>query len=397
MTGGVRARDLVQEVALTIAARPGRMLAATVSVFLAAAAYVATSGLSATLAQQVSDRFDAARATEVDAYYQHLASDEPARSCPIEAADAVRRLVGVTAAGEFDVVKSATVTAGADPELATDGILVGATGGAITVIGPRLTAGRVFDDGHVRRSDPVAVLPVQLATALGVTAAGQSINVAGQRLIVVGLFDDVLRRPDMLRAVIVPSSTLAGLQTGRADDAGHTCGLLAATRAGAAAQVAGQLPLALRPDAPETLTVVAPPDPTTFRRTVERPVRLLALALSLAALAIGAASIASTMSASTAARVAEIGLRKALGARAIDIAAQITGESLVVGLVGGASGALAGSYTVIGVALAHGWQPILSLGSVAEVCAVGAALGGLAGLAPAVRAARLPASEALRR
>ncbi|HJQ44647.1 MAG TPA: ABC transporter permease, partial [Jatrophihabitantaceae bacterium] len=217
------------------------------------------------------------------------------------------------------------------------------------------------------------------------------------RLVVIGTFDDVQRRPDMLRAVLVPATTMARLPTGPPDDGQHTCGVIVATRAGAAAQVAGQLPFALRPDAPNSLAVIGPPDPATFRRSVERPVRLLALALSIAALAMGAASIASTMSAGVAARVGEIGLRKALGARSIDIAAQITGESLLVGLTASLVGALVGCYGVIGVALAHNWQPILSLPAVGVACAAGAAIGAVSGLVPAIRAARMAASEALRR
>jgi putative ABC transport system permease protein len=58
---------------------------------------------------------------------------------------------------------------------------------------------------------------------------------------------------------------------------------------------------------------------------------------------------------------------------------------------------LTGCYTVIGVAIAHDWQPILSLTAAARACVAGSVLGGLAGLVPAIRAARMPASEALRR
>ena len=392
----ITVRDLLGEIAVTVAARPGRALAAGFSVFLAAATYVATSGLSATLSQQVTDRFDSARATEVYAFYTRPPIDAGGR-CPAQSLDETGRLAGTVSAGRFDTVRSAIVAGGTDPATTVDLAVVGATSGALAGIAPRIAAGRAFDDGAVGRADPVALLPIHAAARLGVSAPGQSIEIAGRRLLVIGIFSDVARRPETLQSAVVPATTLARLDTGPLDDGQHTCGVLVSTRAGAAVQVAAQLPFAVRPDQPSALTVIAPPDPATFRRTVERPVRLLALAVSLAALLLGAASIASTMSSSIAARVGEIGLRKALGARGIDIALHVTGEALLIGLVGGALGAIGGSYVVIGVALTHEWQPIVSLAAVSIVCAAGAVLGGLAGLIPGIRAARMPASESLRR
>jgi putative ABC transport system permease protein len=392
----VRTVDLLRELVSTIAARPGRALATGIGVALASAAYVATLGLSATLAQEVSDSFDAARATEVDASYlaaPHLAT---AGTCPVEDVANVERLAGVEAAGQYDVVKSDAIANAVDRTYRVNGPVVGATRGTLSVLGVRLTSGRLFDEGQVRRHDPVALVPEHMATAVGVAATGQTLDIGGRRVLVIGLFRDVVRRPDVLAAAIVPYTTLSDLSTG-IDDSQRSCGLIVATRPGAAAQVADQISVALRPDAPEALSVVAPPDPATFRRKLERPVRILSLSLSAAALVVGAASIMSTMTANVSARVSEIGLRKALGARSGDIAVQIIGEALLVGLAGGVAGAMLGGYALIGISIAHSWRPILSLATVGIACASGALLGAGAGLVPAIRAARLPPSEALRR
>jgi len=105
---------------------------------------------------------------------------------------------------------------------------------------------------------------------------------------------------------------------------------------------------------------------------------------------------ASLMLASVSARVGEIGLRRAVGARPRDIQLQFLLETAVTSLGGGILGLAAGlslaqwaanRFTLGGV---FSWQAIL-LGLGAS-----ALTGLLAGVAPARRAARLEPADALR-
>ncbi|MQY36146.1 Macrolide export ATP-binding/permease protein MacB [Streptomyces sp. RB17] len=96
-------------------------------------------------------------------------------------------------------------------------------------------------------------------------------------------------------------------------------------------------------------------------------------------------------------RTGEIGLRRALGARARHVSAQFLAESGTLGALGGLVGTSLGVLTVVGVALARHWTPVLHPGTVAAAPLVGLATGVVAGLCPAWRASRIEPVEALRR
>jgi putative ABC transport system permease protein len=95
-------------------------------------------------------------------------------------------------------------------------------------------------------------------------------------------------------------------------------------------------------------------------------------------------------------RTTEIGLRRSLGATRANIAKQFLTESLVLSTIGGALGLLLG---IVGTAIyAHAQALPVRIPATAAIGALGAAIavGALAGLYPALRAARLTPTDALR-
>ena len=86
----------------------------------------------------------------------------------------------------------------------------------------------------------------------------------------------------------------------------------------------------------------------------------------------------------------EIGLRRALGATRGQIRTQFLSEAILLALIGGTAGVLAGAISTAVYAGIKGWPTVIP--AEAWVAGLGAAviIGAVAGLLPAIRAARLP-------
>ncbi|MCD0453105.1 ABC transporter permease [Actinocorallia sp. API 0066] len=397
MVPRLRLVDVLAESALSVVRHPGRSLVTALGAVLGAAAFVSVLGLSSTLGSQVSDAFDARRATEV---VVNADADGPATDAAWQGGPALKRLTrlnGVTAAGARVRVPGQEVRrAAAFTATTVTAPVVGLDPASLGVVGPRLVAGRAFDRFHEDNAVPVVMLPRTVADALGIARTGVAVFIADRAYTVIGVFDDVARQPDTLTAVVMPFATVQPLAEGDVSDQVKRS-VLVETSPGAARLVASQAPLALRPEGPDGLQAVAPADPQTLRREVEGEVTRFALLVSGVALVIGAVSIGNAATAGLAVRVSEIGLRRAVGGRPVHIFVQLVGETTVLGGFGGVLGALLGVVTTGAVSLYNGWVPVLDL-RVAVLASLGGAAAGLAaGFVPALRATRLQPVNALHR
>ncbi len=123
---------------------------------------------------------------------------------------------------------------------------------------------------------------------------------------------------------------------------------------------------------------------------------LLLSTIAAISLLVGGIGIMNIMLVSVTERTREIGLRKALGARAQDILAQFLSESVVVSVVGGSFGIFLGWLITISLSAVIGWATSVSLNSVLVSFIFSAMIGIIFGVYPAQKASRLNPIDALR-
>ena len=157
-----------------------------------------------------------------------------------------------------------------------------------------------------------------------------------------------------------------------------------------------QAPLALRPQEPERLQSLVPPDPQTLRNSVESDVTGLYYALAGLALLIGTIAIANATLLNTIERRPEIGLRRALGAKRGHIARQITLEAAIVGALAGVAGTAVAICAIAAVSNSRGWTMTTDPTIALIAPCIGLVTGAIAGVLPAMRAARTPPASTLR-
>jgi putative ABC transport system permease protein len=217
---------------------------------------------------------------------------------------------------------------------------------------------------------------------------GRLIFVDGRGYVVAGIFAAPAGDPRLTGAVVVGYEECVASTYNPPEAAIRT-------RLGAADQVGAEVPYALNPRDPKALAVAVPPDLETFREGVESETRVLFLGLAAVSLLIGAIGIANTSYVAVIERRGEIGLRRSVGASRRAIAGQFLVESGLLGFVGGLLGTVLGIDITAATSLVKDWVVVLDPQLVLAGPLLGLVTGMLAGLYPAVVAARLRPADAL--
>jgi putative ABC transport system permease protein len=220
-----------------------------------------------------------------------------------------------------------------------------------------------------------------------------AIFIGDESFTVVGVYDDVRRDPELELGIVVPYTTAER----RWPNAGANAPLLTMrTEPGAAEVIADQAAIALDPQHPEALRVRPIVTLRSLRRTIDDNLVSLFVTLAGVALVVSTFAAASTASLGVMERRPEIGLRRALGASQASIAGQFLLENVLIGFVGGVAGASLGTIVVVVVGAAHHTQAVLDPQVPLYGPLVGLAAGVLAGLLPAMKAARIDPTTAMR-
>jgi putative ABC transport system permease protein len=302
----------------------------------------------------------------------------------------VESAAAVTAIGGATVRRSSYV-----PAEITGGIAVEACDPQLLgTLDGEMATGRFIDRATERY--PAVVLGSKAAQRLGIEGIGGIVQVflAGRLFTVVGIMKPVPLVPELDSAALIgyPEAARA-LGTERSPTMVY---VRAHDGEREVRDAAALLPSAADPWAPEEVAVSRPSDALEAQAAAESSFTSLFLGLGAVALLVGGIGIANVMVISVLERRSEVGLRRALGARRRHIAVQFLGESFVLGIAGGVVGVLLGIGATGVYAATEGLTLLVPPAAIAGGISAAFVLGGVAGLYPAMRAARLMPTEALR-
>lgn len=283
----------------------------------------------------------------------------------------------------------------------TDVIPSGQTGGiSVAAVDTNLlatlqgqTASGVFLD-QAASDLPVTVLGSVAAERMGVRdgANGTIVWLGDEWFTVVGIMDTLDLSPDLDRSALVSYSAADTYL----DHDGVPSTIYVRTDPDNIDDVRSVLPATVNPENPDEVEVTRPSDALEAKEAADQAFTNLLLGLGAVALLVGGVGIANVMVISVLERRGEIGLRRALGATKQHISIQFLGESLLLATIGGIGGVALGAAVTAAYAWSRGWGVLIPEVAIVGGMAAAIGIGVVAGLYPAMRAARVSPTEALR-
>lgn len=388
----LRAGDTVRTSAGSLRSRFWRAALSALGIAIGIAAGVAVLGVSSSSRAALLAELGAeGNLLTVSAGTDFTGSPAP---LPVTAIGMVARIPPVQSVCAVGYVPNATVRrTAAVPAVSSGGISVLATQtGLLQTLGGSVARGVFLNAATVHY--PAVVLGAVAARTLGIAVVppGTQVYLGGQYFTVVGILRPVPLAPEIDEAAMV-GFPVANARLGLG---GHPTEIYLRAQPDQVQAVDEVLPFTANPAQPEGVQVSRPSQLLAARAQAGSALTGLFLALGAVAVLVGAVGVANIMVISVLERRTEIGLRRALGATKRQVGMQFLTESVLLSALGGVGGVVLGAAATATYALVNGQSVAVPLAAIGGGVAVAIAVGLLAGVYPAVRAAQLPPTEALR-
>jgi putative ABC transport system permease protein len=316
-----------------------------------------------------------------------------AAQLPDAAPGMIARIGAVTAVADTGATDASVYRSPLIPRVQTNALSVAATSLNLpAAVGTTVAQGAFLNAATA--TQPVAVLGSAAANRLGISRVftGERIWLGDQWFYVAGILNPAALASDIDSAVLVGFPAAGRFLRFN----GHPTSVYVRAQTNQVAAVRGLLAGTANPEAPSEVDVSRPSDALVARAKAKNAFSGLFIGLGAVSLLVGGVGVANVMVIAVLERRSEIGLRRALGANRGQIRTQFLLEAILLALVGGAVGVVLGVAATGAYASAKHWA--VDVPTLAWVGGLGSsiAIGAVAGVLPALRAARLAPTDALR-
>ncbi len=388
----LRFADLLRVGSLGLRSRKGRTALTALGISIGIAALVAVLGISASSQADLEatlDRLGTNRLTV--AAGQSLAGGNS--TLPEDASAMIRRIGPVTEAAAITSTGKGVRRNSLVPASETGGISVyAAESNLATTLGATMNSGRFLDAATAEVH--AIVLGKKAAERLSITTVDTNATVAigDKTFTVIGVLNEIPLQEGLDSSVFIGYPIAeAEFETSRSASTIYLTANPSSVEA-----VRAVLARTANPISPSEVSVSRPSDALTARQAVSDSLGALLLGLGGVALLVGGIGIANTMVIAVVERRTEIGVRRALGATRRHVRFQFVFEAMLLSVLGGIAGAVIGVGITAGYAYSQSIVLAVPVSTIALGIGAALAIGALAGLLPAGRAARLAPADAIR-